>query len=417
MRFRNYRNRHNKKNRIYSVEELLSMTLNDLLDDEPAILAQDKEIGIPNYEELRQSPNTRWIDKYTDEYGQQHGGYYGSISDYDESFAPKQKFPNIDEGRYKNYPIYMSESDTPAEEDEEESPIVLEGKVQEDVYYPEETNQQEEDNKDKKQSTEEDGTDDVPENNPFELGDEDLLKILQDMLTGSVLNSKEHSSAQNIWRDSQRDILFDYENEPRYNITIPTEDSNNTVEQLRKIIEELMKKLRLGKWSTGTFSTGNITGGAASINNTTKDASMIRNSKSDLLRGMFNDYKSLQDPVNTALYVLGEFITNYNSMKDADVHGGDKYFHAKANYEAAQQGIVGSAVAKIISDLREWNDAYRNVHQKGYTKEYSDKDIEGDQKANDEGRELGRKYPTKPPYEALEHIKPKGLPNRYQKRW
>lgn len=41
MRFKNYINRYNKKNRIYSEEELLAMTLNDLLDNEPSILAQD----------------------------------------------------------------------------------------------------------------------------------------------------------------------------------------------------------------------------------------------------------------------------------------------------------------------------------------------------------------------------------------
>jgi hypothetical protein len=104
-------------------------------------------------------------------------------------------------------------------------------------------------------------------------------------------------------------------------------------------------------------------------------------------------------------------------MKDADTKKADKYFHAKANYEAAQQCIVGSTVAKIISDLREWNDGYRNIHEKGYTREFSEKDILEDQKANNEGRELGRKYPTKPPYEVLEHLKPNGLPKRYQKRW
>ena len=174
-----------------------------------------------------------------------------------------------------------------------------------------------------------------------------------------------------------------------------------------KLLEELRKMLR----ASNVYKNGTYMGGASSINQNQ------RTSKADLLQGMFNDYKSLKDPSNTAAYVLGEFLTNFNNMKDADTKKADKYFHAKANYEAAQQGIVGSAVAKIISDLREWNDAYRNIHEKGYTKEYSEKDIAEDQKANNEGRELGRKYPIKPPYEALDYLKPNGLPKRYQKRW
>ena len=91
MRFKNYINRYNKKNRIYSEEELLGMTLNDLLDNEPTILAQDLDIGIPTIEELKNSPNTHWIDLYTNEQGQKDGGFYGSINDNYLSMYPNER--------------------------------------------------------------------------------------------------------------------------------------------------------------------------------------------------------------------------------------------------------------------------------------------------------------------------------------
>lgn len=54
-------------------------------------------------------------------------------------------------------------------------------------------------------------------------------------------------------------------------------------------------------------------------------------------------------------------------MRDADTHGADKYFHARANCEAAQRGIVGEMIAKAIDDLREFVDSYKNIHIKKYS--------------------------------------------------
>lgn len=149
---------------------------------------------------------------------------------------------------------------------------------------------------------------------------------------------------------------------------------------------------------------------------TKNDNSLSGNAISDYLLGMFNDYKSIEYPLNSAAYTLGSFLTNYNEMKDADTHGADKYFHARANYNAAQQGIVGSVVAKMISDLREWTDNYRNINEKGYDPTFSIQDIKEDQRANEEGRELGRRYPTAPAYEKLKHLMPNGFPERYKRR-
>ena len=52
----------------------------------------------------------------------------------------------------------------------------------------------------------------------------------------------------------------------------------------------------------------------------------------------------------------GYFIENYSDMRTANTIGADKYFHCKANCQAAQLGATGVDVAKFISDTREYAD-------------------------------------------------------------
>ena len=52
----------------------------------------------------------------------------------------------------------------------------------------------------------------------------------------------------------------------------------------------------------------------------------------------------------------GDFKKNYGDMRDADTIGGDKYFHCKANCEAASRGSTGQFVAEKISNTREVTD-------------------------------------------------------------
>lgn len=75
------------------------MTLNDLLDNEQSIISQDIDIGIPSYEELRQSPNTCWIDSYTYKNGKKIGDFYGSILDNSELMLPTTNSYYIDKDR------------------------------------------------------------------------------------------------------------------------------------------------------------------------------------------------------------------------------------------------------------------------------------------------------------------------------
>ena len=65
----------------------------------------------------------------------------------------------------------------------------------------------------------------------------------------------------------------------------------------------------------------------------------------DFLDAIIADEISLNDPKNTLFQTLGIFLTNYYQMQNANTIGADKYFHAKANLESAQRGIVGSMFA------------------------------------------------------------------------
>ncbi len=138
------------------------------------------------------------------------------------------------------------------------------------------------------------------------------------------------------------------------------------------------------------------------------------NSNSNSIQKLINDIISLENPLSILYQTISIFLVNYYKMRDADTHGADKYFHAKANCEAAQRGIVGEMIAKAISDLREFVDIYKNIHIKKYTIEESIKDIQEDLEANQEGRDLGRKYPTENSYELLKHRIPNGFPDRYK---
>ena len=250
MRFKNYINRYNKKNRIYSEEELLAMTLNDLLDNEPSILAQDGDIGIPSYEELRQSPNTRWIDTYINAQGQKDGGFFGSIPEYDESFFPKKKYPPF---VFNPNPPYMMsmEDGEPETEPEEERPIVLEGGVEENVYLPEEDDAQEpepsvyipdEEEPEERQKT------------PYELSDEDLTDILQ-----SIIKSRTSSSIeleQPLFDDSFPTIhQTDTPNTPP--VSLPQLQTSLNQEELEQMYEKLLEELRkmLAKYSGANIRT------------------------------------------------------------------------------------------------------------------------------------------------------------------
>lgn len=94
-----------------------------------------------------------------------------------------------------------------------------------------------------------------------------------------------------------------------------------------------------------------------------------------------------------------------NSRKDLppDKTGVDKFFHARANFEAAEHGPGGKFAAKVISDSRE----LVNMAQGMFSKE-ARKDSAADQEANKHGRNGGDPNVYKPkwlPAEYWEHLK------------
>ncbi|MET4899010.1 RHS repeat-associated core domain-containing protein, partial [Sphingomonadaceae bacterium jetA1] len=82
-----------------------------------------------------------------------------------------------------------------------------------------------------------------------------------------------------------------------------------------------------------------------------------------------------------AAKAAGDFRRNYQDMREANTIGGDKYFHCKANCEAASRGAVGERVAEKISNVREITDQ----RIKGDPRSAS----VADQAANRQGRAAG----------------------------
>jgi len=99
----------------------------------------------------------------------------------------------------------------------------------------------------------------------------------------------------------------------------------------------------------------------------------------------------------------GAFVRNYSDMREVNVKKSDKYFHCKANYEAASYGPGGVFFAEHFSNLREiWD---QNV--KGYPLW----DSVSDQEANQWGRDqVGEALNS---CKACEKYRPNGLPDEY----
>lgn len=140
------------------------------------------------------------------------------------------------------------------------------------------------------------------------------------------------------------------------------------------------------------------------------------NTRSDYVQSLINDLVALEQPYNTLMQTVGIFLTNFTEMKDAATKNADKYFHAKANCEAAQRGLLGEIIAEALSNFREFIDSFRNIKEKHLSIEASLKDIEEDQDANREGRNLGHRHPLIDAYDLLKHRIPKGFPERYKKK-
>jgi uncharacterized protein RhaS with RHS repeats len=110
------------------------------------------------------------------------------------------------------------------------------------------------------------------------------------------------------------------------------------------------------------------------------------------------------DPVREVLGSGRDFARNYGDMRAANTINADKYFHCKANCQAARRGSTGQTMACMISDGREWFDQYL----KGDPPQAS----QADQAANAYGRAWGSGTQTSCEM-ACSQYRPVGLPLAY----
>lgn len=69
-RFKNYKNSYSNDSRIFSMEDLLKMSMNEFFDRENEIDTQDNLIGLPTNNELKHSQNVRFVGSHIDKNGQ-----------------------------------------------------------------------------------------------------------------------------------------------------------------------------------------------------------------------------------------------------------------------------------------------------------------------------------------------------------
>jgi RHS repeat-associated protein len=100
-----------------------------------------------------------------------------------------------------------------------------------------------------------------------------------------------------------------------------------------------------------------------------------------------------------ALGGTGDFIANYQDMRDANTIGADKYFHCMANCESARRGLGGRDISEAISESRELFDEYI----KGDPRLSCD----ADRAANDQGRNGDTQQTCS---QVCSSLRPNGLP-------
>ena len=255
MRFKNYVNSFTKRNRILSDEDMLNMTLGKMLDNEDAILAQHNTIGFPKLEELQSSPNTQWVEPFVNNQGKQDGGYWQSVLEpmYQESFAP-QLPPYRMEDRFGNgYRKYLNNALTLNEEDdniEEESPIVLAGGVQEDVYLPkgeqkEDISEGNEENNETEEIPQNRGNEDEEKGNSKtkapEMPTQSLLKVLEPIL--SFENQNVDNIPNNFATPIQNTTVPNTEPNYDYTQTLKALQNDNQIRQYQEEMKRLYKRM------------------------------------------------------------------------------------------------------------------------------------------------------------------------------
>lgn len=175
-------------------------------------------------------------------------------------------------------------------------------------------------------------------------------------------------------------------------VEIYTQDLENDVFRVQNLIQEVDSTLEILSEEYGKHL-------PECENNVDKDYAYMY-AKREQWQTLLHDILGLLNPIAAFLNTLRIFISNYFELLYHAYHlkefEMDKYYHSKANCEAAQQmGIIGEKSAIFLSDQKEKFDQWNNIYAKSHkvSIEEAIADSERDQAANRLGRERGRKYP------------------------
>jgi len=109
--------------------------------------------------------------------------------------------------------------------------------------------------------------------------------------------------------------------------------------------------------------------------------------------------------LESVLFADAIFLKNYRDMRETNTIGADKYFHCKANCEAAKLGPGGLLEAVIVSEAREYADQYIKGDHRNACDE--------DRAANGLGRAGGRENPASTCSATCAPLRPNGLDPRH----
>ncbi|MEN3157788.1 RHS repeat-associated core domain-containing protein [Alkalimonas sp. NCh-2] len=115
--------------------------------------------------------------------------------------------------------------------------------------------------------------------------------------------------------------------------------------------------------------------------------------------------KEIIEFIPSAIGADFDFYRNYRHMREANTIGADKYFHCKANCQAASRGLGGRVESYLLSEIRELLDQY--------FKGDSRMECDADREANDYGRKHGTNASHGDCAKICIPFRPNGLPNHY----
>lgn len=122
------------------------------------------------------------------------------------------------------------------------------------------------------------------------------------------------------------------------------------------------------------------------------------------------------NPISQIFGAIMDMGSEYFKMKEHNYIGLDDYHHCKANYNASDRGLYGAKTAKLLGDIKEDIDFYRNIWNKGLSKEEALKDKMHDKKVNEVGILKGLSGAYKNAKDACADYRPKDL-NKFPKKY